>query len=769
MRSILKWVAIAVGTVVAIAGALVVYIATTFDPNDYKATIVKAVKDRTGRTLALKGDLKLSFFPTLGAKLGETALSERDSNAEFASVSEGLLAVKLLPLLSKQIIVDAVEVKGLKARVEKDKAGKFNFDDLKGESAATSQNKSEPSRPTPVMIDIDHVTISDGAVTYVDHGADAQYEISKLDLETGRIANGVTMPIALSAAIAAPKQKVQLDLKLKTRLTADLERQRYKLDGLDFSTKGDLENLRSMTASARGNVEARTATSEFVANGMQVDVSGKLSGGDLKAKLDAPKLTLTKDKVDGGNIVLDATTAEAGSRLTIKATVAAVQGTFDSVKAGPIDADIEARGGNRTTKARLGGRLAGSLEARRFEIPNLALNAKVTDPKLPKGAFDASIAGAARADVGKETAALEFNGKLDESNVNGKAGLTHFSPLAVTFELNADELDVDRLMGKAAGSKEGEDGAGSKTAKPKEEKIDLSALKSLNAAGAIRIAKLTAMNVKSQQVRVDLKVANGRLDASPISAQLYQGTLNGALSAVAAQNPVFTMKQTLSGVAIGPLLHDAARIDTLEGKGTVSADVQTHGASMDALKKALNGRASVNLADGALNGIDIGAAIRAARTNIDQIRRRPVHQSNDMAQKTDFTELKATFAIRNGVAHNDDLSLKSPLLRLGGAGDIDIGNDSLNYVLQATLVASATGQGGRAASDLTGVTIPVKLTGAMDAPHWSVDFAGLATGLARQKLQEELLKRATGGKTGSDAPAKIEDAVKDRLKALFGR
>ena len=148
MRSILKWVAIAVGTVVAIAGALIVYIATTFDPNDYKATIVKTVKDRTGRTLALKGDLKLSFFPTLGAKLGETALSERDSNADFASVSEALVAVKLLPLLSKQIIVDAVEVKGLKARVEKDKAGKFNFDDLKGESAATTQNKSEPSRPS---------------------------------------------------------------------------------------------------------------------------------------------------------------------------------------------------------------------------------------------------------------------------------------------------------------------------------------------------------------------------------------------------------------------------------------------------------------------------------------------------------------------------------------------------------------------------------------------------------------------------------------------
>ena len=51
----------------------------------------------------------------------------------------------------------------------------------------------------------------------------------------------------------------------------------------------------------------------------------------------------------------------------------------------------------------------------------------------------------------KETAALDFSGKLDESNVTGKLGVTDFSPLALTFDLNADQLDVDRLLGKSAG------------------------------------------------------------------------------------------------------------------------------------------------------------------------------------------------------------------------------------------------------------------------------------------------------------------------------
>ena len=166
--------------------------------------------------------------------------------------------------------------------------------------------------------------------------------------------------------------------------------------------------------------------------------------------------------------------------------------------------------------------------------------------------------------------------------------------------------------------------------------------------------------------------------------------------------------------------------------------------------------------------MDVGATIRSARANLDQLRGRPVQQSNNMAQKTDFSELKASFTIRNGVAHNEDLSLKSPLLRVGGAGDIDIGNDRLDYVLKATVVATSKGQGGRDASDLSGVTVPVKLTGALDTPQWSIDFGGMATGLARHALEKELLKRVPGSQ-GDGAPAGVQDTLKDRLKGLFGR
>jgi AsmA protein len=225
------------------------------------------------------------------------------------------------------------------------------------------------------------------------------------------------------------------------------------------------------------------------------------------------------------------------------------------------------------------------------------------------------------------------------------------------------------------------------------------------------------------------------------------------------------VKQVLAGVAVGPLLRDAAQIDTLEGRGAVNVDLSTRGATVAALKKALNGTAAVNLSDGSVKGIDIAGTLRTARTQIQQLRGQQV-QASSKTEKTDFSELKASFVIKAGVAHNDDLIIKSPLLRVGGRGDIDIGNDRMDYLLKASLVATSKGQGGRGASELGGLTVPVRLTGALASPQWSIDFAGMATDFAKQQLQEELMRRATG-QPGSSGSAR--EALKEGLKSILGR
>jgi len=57
MKKFLKYSLWSAGVVVAIAIAGVVYIAATFNPNDYKTQIIKLVKDKQQRTLKLDGNI----------------------------------------------------------------------------------------------------------------------------------------------------------------------------------------------------------------------------------------------------------------------------------------------------------------------------------------------------------------------------------------------------------------------------------------------------------------------------------------------------------------------------------------------------------------------------------------------------------------------------------------------------------------------------------------------------------------------------------------
>ncbi|MEQ1882971.1 MAG: AsmA family protein, partial [Burkholderiales bacterium] len=128
----LKWLLYAVlGLVVLFIGA-VIYIATTFDPNQYKTQLTSRVKESTQRTLMIEGDIRLMFFPRLGVQLGKTHLSEFKSDKEFAGVDDVRVSLMLIPLLAKQVIVDKIQLDGMRANLVKYKNGKTNFDDLLG-------------------------------------------------------------------------------------------------------------------------------------------------------------------------------------------------------------------------------------------------------------------------------------------------------------------------------------------------------------------------------------------------------------------------------------------------------------------------------------------------------------------------------------------------------------------------------------------------------------------------------------------------------------
>jgi AsmA protein len=106
MNKPLKYGLLGLGGLVLVAIAGAVAFALTFDPNRYKDDIERLAKEQTGRTLDLKGDIKMAFWPSLGADVAGVTFSERGSNQEFLSFDSAHASVKLMPLLRGEYIVD---------------------------------------------------------------------------------------------------------------------------------------------------------------------------------------------------------------------------------------------------------------------------------------------------------------------------------------------------------------------------------------------------------------------------------------------------------------------------------------------------------------------------------------------------------------------------------------------------------------------------------------------------------------------------------------
>src|SRR5688572_24800742 len=107
----LKYALLAAGGLLLLAVAVLAYIAATFNPNDYKPQIIQVVKEKKNRALKLDGDIKLSFWPNVGAQLGKVSLSEVKSDNEFAAVESARISVKVIPLFSRQMVVDELTIK----------------------------------------------------------------------------------------------------------------------------------------------------------------------------------------------------------------------------------------------------------------------------------------------------------------------------------------------------------------------------------------------------------------------------------------------------------------------------------------------------------------------------------------------------------------------------------------------------------------------------------------------------------------------------------
>jgi AsmA protein len=718
MPRYLKIAALVVGAILTLLVLALAVIAATFNPNDYKGTVIKLVQEKTGRTLALPGELKLTFYPRLGAQLGQLSLSERGAPNEFIGVERAHVSLALLPLLARNVVVDRVDVEGLRANIVRNADGSLSFDDLLVRKPEDPEAAKEGGSGK-VRFAIDGIKVKDAKLSVDDRKEGRKIDLKITRFESGPIANKVASKMSLNGLLHVDKPGMNYVIDISSGFKLDLDNKRIALDKLDAAVNGAITAANTLNFSAKGNVDIDWGHADLASSGLVFKSTYSFAGRTIHAELNLPsfKSAAKQLKLPGLALALD----------------------VDDIK------------GELKAKGSLAGNVAIDLDAMRFNAPDMAL---AFDGKKAGRALAGKLTLGLAADMPKQTVSTTVKGKLDESTIDARFGMRGFATPLYDLNLTIDKIDADRYRTKASAAAPATTSSGAPAAP--EAQIDLSALKGLQVNGKVQIGSLRAGGLNVANLSADLRSGGSRFAVSPMSAKLYGGSLNGALNlefSASDKAPNIALDASLAGIELGALLKDVMQKAPIDGKGDVQLAVSTHGDTVSAMKRALGGSARLRLADGSVSGFNLAKIVRDAKARLDALKgNAPSTGTATVQDKTDFTELTASFKIANGVARNDDLMAKTPLFRLTGAGDIDIGKDKLDYLAKATVVATLQGQGGPELEALKGITVPVRLHGPFTAVGWQIDFKSMVTEGVKQKAQE-----------------KVKDKLKDALKGLFGK
>jgi len=384
-----------------------------------------------------------------------------------------------------------------------------------------------------------------------------------------------------------------------------------------------------------------------------------------------------------------------------------------------------------------------------------ALPVSTSDPGvLNRVSFNAGIKGDSK-NVSVSDGVLD----VDESKMNIMVKAGSFSKPLVAFNLDIDQIDLDRYL-STAGQKE----TGAKEAKTSEPKLakktDYSMLRRLSVNGRMRIGKLKIKNAKIERVLISLTGEKGIFNLRPLTMALYQGDVSGS-GMLSVQNdiPRTNIQLELNNVMAGPLLVDVLQKDFLEGMLKAQINLVMNGDNAVAIKRTLNGTGDLLCSDGAIKGVDLNGMVHNAEAAFG------LAEKGSKEPRTDFSQLHVPFSIKNGHVSTTNTTLVSPLIRLTASGKADLMSELLDFRIEPKLVGTLKGQGDT--KDLSGLMVPVLVAGSFSSPKFSPDLEGMLKqeiGKRLPDIQDKLL----GTDSQKEKSGSVEEQIKGILKG-FGK
>ncbi|MGY9048288.1 hypothetical protein P775_20345 [Puniceibacterium antarcticum] len=328
---------------------------------------------------------------------------------------------------------------------------------------------------------------------------------------------------------------------------------------------------------------------------------------------------------------------------------------------------------------------------------------------------------------------------LDQNRLSVSADIRPGDVPHISAQIRGETLELPTFAGV--------DGAQSASGWPTD-RLDASALGTFDGDITVELDRLVVGGFRFGQSLARMTVDQSRAVFDIEKMQGYQGILSGQF--IANNRAGLSVGGTLKaeGMELRDLLEDAADVKKFTGKADAQLQFLGSGQSVDAIVRSLSGNGSLRAGPGVISGMDLDAVFRGGLPG---------------SGTTVFDDMTASFAIENGVLRNDDLVLDLPVLAASGAGKVDLGAQSLDYLVTGT---SAEARNGR------GLSVPVRVKGPWSDTKISADLdAAIEANFSEEKQQLEREARDKVNKALQDSLGvsvdegqSVEDAIRDKLR-----
>lgn len=544
------------------------------------------------------------------------------------------------------------------------------------------------------------------------------------------------------------------------------------LDTFDANLKGSIGNLtyKGLQVAAiafdgtlqNGALTVREASvGDF--GGGSAKVTGVLSGLGGKPNVDAAFDVRVKDPARLMRLA-DREPPPVLTRVGPMGLAGKAQGALDSFT---FNAAFDAAGGTVSAQGNAGLPESGprydvAVDAKHGDLPALI---RVFNPDYRPAAKNlGGLSLAIRAKGDPAAAELsDLKGNVGPVSLEGSAQARFDGPRpAFGATLRSSEIDANLFLppqqAAAKGDKKAEGAAPAAAAAPgshwSKEPFDFAALKAADADVKLASAAIVYKKYRVDKPEVGLSLKNGVLDIRDLKGTMFQGAflMNGTLDAGAV--PKLSGDVSVAKANIKEALFQAGNIDVAEGTLDFGMNVTGAGASPFDLVSSLNGKGSVNVVNGAVNGFDLGA-VSDRLNNIENYVDLVKLLGTSMAGgQTKFSKLGGTFVIEKGVARTNDLQMVAEAANGKGEGYVDLPKWYIDMNTRFTLTKHPD--------------VPpfgMRVVGPLNAPERKFDTKSLEA-LGVQKGIGALLKNVLPAKEGEGEAGTTEMPLDKLLKSV---